>query len=30
MICGAFTPKAGYGDTENRSDTFEKEGLQGN
>ncbi|MEK6732289.1 MAG: DUF502 domain-containing protein [Candidatus Omnitrophota bacterium] len=27
---GAFTPKADYGDTENRSDTFKKEGLQGN
>jgi len=27
---GAFAPKADYGYTENRSDTFEKEGLQGN
>ena len=27
---GAVTPKADYGDTENRSDTFKEEGLQGN
>ncbi len=27
---GAVTPKANYGNTENRSDTFKKEGLQGN
>jgi len=27
---GAVTPKADYGNTENRSDTFKKEGLQGN
>ncbi|MBU1912203.1 MAG: DUF502 domain-containing protein [Candidatus Omnitrophica bacterium] len=27
---GAVTPKAYYGNTENRSDTFKKEGLQGN
>ena len=27
---GAVTPKAEYGNTENRSDTFKKEGLQGN
>ncbi len=27
---GAVTPKFDYGNTENRSDTFKKEGLQGN
>jgi uncharacterized membrane protein len=27
---GAVTPKADYGNTENRSNTFKKEGLQGN
>jgi uncharacterized membrane protein len=27
---GAVTPKSDYGNTENRSDTFKKEGLQGN